>query len=157
MAHALNFPSGGYIVALQYFCNIIFAFLQHVPSTLRLNGTPLIKKHRVTKTGPHDAGSQPTSFDPKKRHVTNTRPQPTSFDPTKSHITNTGPQDLGSQSTSFDPKNVTSRKWGPNRPFRCLDTWKPYFGLVLDLWQRAPTNWWMSDKTIIRPGSNPKK
>ena len=61
MAHALNFPSGGYIVALQYFCNIIFAFLQHVPSTLRLNGTPLIKKRDVTDVGP-----QLTSFDTNK-------------------------------------------------------------------------------------------
>ena len=31
----------------------------------------------------------------------------------------------GPQPTSYGAKNVMSRKWGPNRPFRCLDTCKP--------------------------------
>ena len=42
---------------LKYFCNIFFAFLQHVQSTLRLNRTPLVQKCHVTNTGP-----QPASF-----------------------------------------------------------------------------------------------
>ena len=40
IAHYLSI----FATTLQYFCNSILHFLQHVPSTLRLNRTPLVQK-----------------------------------------------------------------------------------------------------------------
>ena len=63
-----------FATTLQYFCNIFFAFLQHVPSTLRLNGTPLVQKMSC-----HEHGAPTGVLWCKKRHVANTGPQPTSM------------------------------------------------------------------------------
>ena len=101
----LNHTTSGFLQQhFSIFAIPFFAILQHFPSTLRLNRTPLIQKmprheHRAPRRGvPNDLLWYK-----------------------KCHVTNKGPQDAGSQPTSFDPKNVMSPTQGPNQTFRCLD------------------------------------
>ena len=71
----MNFCKNTSIFLQLYFSisAISFAFLQHIPSTLRLNRTPLVQKTLCDKNG------APTDLLWwKKLDVTNTGPQPTS-------------------------------------------------------------------------------
>ena len=79
-----------------------FAYLQHVPSTLWLNGIPLTQKHYVMNTRP-----QPTSMI-KKRDVTNMGHQPT-FMIEERDVTNTGPQPTSMIKTSQDLRMLSRR------------------------------------------------
>ena len=122
-----------------------------------------MKNHETTDQVT-DAGSQLTSFDPKRlRHWHG--PQPTSIDPkTLSHW-------HGAQPTSIDPKNVTSltraqltsidpktlHHWhGPNRPFRCLDFGNQLAVLAETLSYTIPPGSWhsCSVRALIRKVSD---